>query len=128
MRGKSKVPSEVPNLISADSWVEHFSTLFHSTQTDQDKIQVICNLRKNFEKTDTTLDAPITREEICKTVKELKTNKATGHDTIINEILKEVQSVISPFLVILFNKILETQNYPEEWSIRITNPCIKQES
>ena len=45
---------------------------------------------------------PITIEEICQTIKELKTNKATGHGSIINEMLKEGQSVISPFLVTLF--------------------------
>ena len=104
--------------------VEDFSTLCHSKQTDQDKIQVICNLRKNFEKTDSTLNAPITIEEICKTIKELKTNKATAYDSIINEMLKG-QSVISPFLVTLFNKILETQYYPEEWSIGIITPLHK---
>ena len=102
LRRKSKVTSEAPNLISAGSCVEHFPTLCHSKQTDQDKIQVICTLRKHCEKTDSTLDAPITIEEISKAIKESKTNKATGHDSIINEMLKEGQSVISPFLVTLF--------------------------
>ena len=125
LRGKSKVTSKAPNLIAADSWVEHFSTLCHRKQTDQDKRQVIDNLRKNCGKTDSTLDAPITIEEICKTIKELKTNEATGHDSIINEMLKEDQSVISPFLATLFNKILETQYYPEEWSIGIITPLHK---
>ena len=31
----------------------------------------------------------------------------------------------SPFLVTLFNKILETQNYPKEWSIGIITPLHK---
>ena len=109
LRGKFKLTSEAANLISADSWVEHFSTLCHSKQTDKNKMQVICNLRKNCEKTDSTLDAPITIKEICKTIQELKTNKAAGHDSIINEMLKEGQSVMNPFRVTLFNKILETQ-------------------
>ena len=64
-------------------------------------------------------------EKICKTIKELKTNKATWHDSMINEMLKEGQSVISPFLVSLFNKILETQYYLEEWSIGIVTPLHK---
>ena len=95
LRGKSAVTLEAPNLISADSWVEKFSTLCHSNQTDQDKIQVTCNLRKAVKKQ--TQDAPITIEEICKTIKKLKINKVAGHDSIINEMLKEGQSVISPF-------------------------------
>ena len=85
LRGKSTVTSEAPNLISADAWVKHFSTLCHSNQTDQDKIQVACNLRKKCDKTDSTLEAPIIIEEIYKTIKWLKTNKAAGHDSIINE-------------------------------------------
>ena len=39
--------------------------------------------------------------------------------------LKEGQSVLSPFLVTFFSKILETQNYPEEWSIGIVTPLHK---
>ena len=39
--------------------------------------------------------------------------------------LKEGQSVISPFLVTLYNKNLETQYYLEEWSIGIITPLHK---
>ena len=39
--------------------------------------------------------------------------------------LKEGQSVISPFLITLANKILGTQYYPEEWSIGIITPLYK---
>ena len=73
-------------------------------------MQVICNLRKNCEKADSFLDAPITIETICNTIKELKSSKAAGHSSIINKMLKEGQSVLSPFLVTFFSKILETQN------------------
>ena len=39
--------------------------------------------------------------------------------------LIEGQSAISPFFFTLFNKILQTQNYPEEWSIGIITPWYK---
>ena len=39
--------------------------------------------------------------------------------------LIEGQSAISPFFFTLFNKILQTQNYPEEWSIGIITPSYK---
>ena len=39
--------------------------------------------------------------------------------------LKEGQSVISPFLITLVNKILGTQYYPEQWSIGIITPLHK---
>ena len=39
--------------------------------------------------------------------------------------LIEGQSAISPFFFSLFNKILQTQNYPEEWSIGIITPSYK---
>ena len=56
---------------------------------------------------------------------ESKTNNATGNDSIINEMLKEGQSVIRPFIFSLSDKILEAQYYPKERPIGIITPLHK---
>ena len=125
LTGKSKVTSEALNLISVDSLVKHFSTHYHSKQTNQNEIQVICNPKENCEKTDSILDALITIEEICKTIKELKVNRANGNCILISEMQKGGKLVTSPFLVTLSNKTLKTQYYLEEQSVGTITPLYK---
>ena len=60
-----------------------------------------------------------------KTVKQLKNNKASGHDSISNEMSKFADPIILPFLTILFNEIIETKEYPDVWSIAIVTPALK---
>ena len=62
------------------------------------------------------LDSPFTSEEIVKGTTLLKSKKASGHDSITNEMIKASLPSFSSFLVTLFNRILQTQIYPEELS------------
>ena len=65
------------------------------------------------------LDSPFTSEEIVKGTTLLKSKKASGYDSISNEIIKASLPSSLSFLVTLFNKILQTQIYPEERSREI---------
>ena len=66
----------------------------------------------------TIFDSPFTiREEIVKVYTALlKSKKASGYDAISNEMTKASLPFSLSLLVTLFNKILQTQIYPEEWS------------
>ena len=55
----------------------------------------------------------------------MKNNKASGHDSISNEMSKFADPIILPFLTILFNEIIETKEYPDVWSIAIVTPALK---
>jgi hypothetical protein len=68
------------------------------------------------------LDYIISEEEILKTIKELKNNKAAGFDIIINEMLKCGQSVLVKPLSKLFNIILSSGEYPFQWSKGYIHP------
>ena len=68
------------------------------------------------------LDSPFTSEEIVKVTTLLKSKKASGYDSIT---IKASLSSSLSFLVTLFNKILQTQLYPEEWSRGIITPIDK---
>jgi hypothetical protein len=68
------------------------------------------------------LDYIISEEEILKTIKELKNNKAAGFDIIINEMLKCGQSVLVKPLSKLFNIIFSSGEYPFQWSKGYIHP------
>ena len=72
------------------------------------------------------LISQFTAEEISNGIKKLKNNnKASGLDSISNEMIKGSAPIILPFLVIFFNKILETKEYPDEWEVGIITPLHK---
>ena len=56
----------------------------------------------------------------------LPSGKAPGPDGIIMEMLKSSTEVISPLLTVLFNVILDSGNYPKEWSKALILPLHKK--
>ena len=58
--------------------------------------------------------SPFTSEEIIKGTTLMKSKKASGHNSISNEMIKASLPSSSSFLVVFFSKILQTQIYPEE--------------
>ena len=73
----------------------------------------------------TIFDSPFTSEEIVKGTALLKSKKASGYDSISNEMIKASLPFSLSFLVTLFNKILQTQMYPEGCSRGIITPVPK---
>ena len=72
-----------------------------------------------------TLDSPFTADEVSKSIAQLKNKKASGNDSISNAMIKIGSPNILPFLVTIFNTILETKSYPEDWSCEIITPIHK---
>ena len=62
---------------------------------------------------------------MAKGIKALLDGKAVAADRISNEILKATSDIITPFLVALFNKILELELFPEDWSLGLILPLFK---
>ena len=73
------------------------------------------------------LHSSFTSEEIVKGIALLKSKEASGHDFISNEVIKASLPSFSSFLVTLFNKILQTQIYLDDWSRGIITPLPKSE-
>jgi hypothetical protein len=57
----------------------------------------------NRENVHNILNSPINEEEILRVVKNLKSNKASGYDDIVNEHIKRLLLTSDFFLSILFN-------------------------
>ena len=71
------------------------------------------------------LNSKITVEEIYLRVKDLKNGKACGMDTILNEFIKATFNKLKLLYVELFNRILNTGQIPEAWTIGKIMPIYK---
>ena len=71
------------------------------------------------------LNSKITAEEIFLRVKELKNGKACGTDDILNEFIKSTFNEMKLVYVDLFNRILNTGQIPESWTIGMIMPIYK---
>ena len=68
---------------------------------------------------DESLNCAITYTEVKQMVSNLKVGKASGLDMLNAELLKSLNDRFIHVFVKLFNKILQTGEFPEEWSIGI---------
>ena len=68
------------------------------------------------------LDSPISEEEVRKATDHLKLNKSPGPDGILAEMPKNSLEHILSFLVLLFNHVFVTGQYPSAWSGAIIVP------
>ena len=119
LRGIEK--SDTLNAILPNKWVEHFSKIFESKNIEVKNSEPMPNL-DFINDSQRVLISQFTAEEISNGIKKLKNNKASGLDSISNEMIKSSAPIILPFLVIFFNKILETKEKPDEWSVGIITP------
>ena len=74
------------------------------------------------------LNCPIQAEEIKKALKRTKNKKAVGSDGIASEFLKFSNGHLNGPLTALFNHILNSGEYPDQWSEGFINPIHKKES
>ena len=71
------------------------------------------------------LNSPIKCEEVVNGIKKLKLGKAAGIDLIMNEFLKAGSNVLAKPITKLFNHILLSHSYPEQWSVNILSTIHK---
>ena len=57
--------------------------------------------------------SPISVNEVCKLIDQLKPGKAPGLDGIPNSVLKSISHIVSPILASIFNKVIDTGIYPD---------------
>jgi hypothetical protein len=62
------------------------------------------------------LDFTITESEVRMAIKTLKNGKSSGYDMIKNEMIKYGHNVLTKPLAKLFNLVMNSQYYPQEWS------------
>ena len=117
----SKFESSAAKNISSNKFAEYFKAInnlddiffqldeefrFFQERFSDTKIQVMFS----------ELDIGITRDEILKSIKQLKNEKSGGPGQLLNEFISHDQHVFLPNLHTLFNKLLNTGYFPSSWA------------
>ncbi len=107
--------------VGLDEFYDHFKMLAANDIGDNE------NFEYEINPDDATpiLNDPITLEEITTCIDKLKNSKSPGNDMILNEYIKYTKDLLSPLYVKLFNKILDSGNFPSEWLIGVIVPLYK---
>ena len=115
-----KQKKEQGEVIDPDEFFEHFKTL-HSSKTDKHFDEAFAKNIHESVKSNTNvitidaLDKQITRSELTKVTSTLKNRKASGFDSISNEMIKCSIGDLGGIILKLFNNILHSSNYPQQW-------------
>ena len=121
--------------IQSTEWFDYFSSLLNedvlidhehllcveSAMLEHDNYCVYCNNNDPL-----SLNENFTLDEIICYIKKLPNGKSVGVDGLCNEILKSSVSIIAPYLVNIFNTILESGDFPEAWCQSIITPLHKK--
>ena len=112
--------------VSANSWLSHFESLHakHTLGTEQNNIlQKLTKLEEEIP--NNFLDEPISEVEVLSAAKKLKNNKSAYSDRIKNEMLKCSVKILLKLYQKLFNLVLETGNFPDQWCEGLITPIFK---
>ena len=104
--------------MSLTNFFNHFSKL---NKAEAQEIE----LEFSFEDADNLFNDKFTPSEVSKLLRNLKNNKSSGPDQILNEFLKYSPPNIINMLTKLVNVILETGIFPEQWNLAIVKPLYK---
>ena len=116
------INNQPPNPIQDKEWVNYYKSLFNPTtnvrthslySSEQDKDKKC------------SLDFPFTCKELKRGIFKLKSGKKGGPDLMLNEFIKAGASTMALALVKLFNKILQTGNFPRIWSLSYISSIYK---
>uniref|UniRef100_A0A803TFB5 Reverse transcriptase domain-containing protein n=1 Tax=Anolis carolinensis TaxID=28377 RepID=A0A803TFB5_ANOCA len=116
IRGNNKICIDDENII--EEFHQFYVQLYKEKQLDQSKIAQYLGKQKLEKITDIqreSLNKEITEEEIRKTIKLLKGNKAPGPDGFTASFYKTFQNELITHLKIIMNQILQGQGIPESW-------------
>lgn len=109
--------------INSEDWIKHFQSLYNTTSDpslDED-----IQLREESTPKHEQLNKAFSISEIKKHIKKLKNNKAAGPDLIRNEMLKCASPILLPAICKLFNYVLDSGIFPDEWNITYQVPLYK---
>ena len=115
--------------LSENEFYDYFKQL--SSEIAENNPEEVLNYMQGFEQNEREstfceLDEQISRKEILDAIKRLHTNKSGGIDNLINEYFKYAAEILIEPLFILFNKILDSKTFPQNWAIGLIVPIHKK--
>ncbi len=110
--------------ISLDAFMLHFKQL--SQKPDHDEESNEFDPRTIDHSINEEINREFTLNEIERSIKSLKNNKACGIDNVINEYLKNCPAQLLTVIVKLFNVVLLSGVVPDDWCVGVIQPLYKQ--
>ena len=117
------------NPIVLNIWEDYFKRLglvkIDNNRKFDERIQGVTErlLSKRLKVDD--LDKDISDEEINLHIKKIKLGKSEGEDRISNEFIKYGGDILTPFMLKLFNTILQAEMVPTSWGVGLICPIYK---
>ena len=113
----------------ACNFFEHFKLLAQKDvnikESAKEEIER-CNIANETNPTTVdALDREITLDELNASIKELKKDKASGCDHILNEFLVNSSLLIKYLILSIFNSILTLECFPKQWCVGSITPVFK---
>ena len=122
------------NKVTQEDWTYYFNTLLNNrSNLEKDFEQEVSdyihwhdiNCTECSDASSMDVDREISLGEVENAIDETVASKAPGLDGITNDIIKKGKTVIIPILCDIYNKILETGQYPSNWGEAIIVPIHK---
>ena len=111
--------------IPKERWQNHFTHLLNPRNEQPQHTSEEPRSGENY-KEDPDLDDEITREEVKRTINNLKKEKSTGMDNLSAELLQTAGERIIPFITSLMNKVFQVGYFPLNWATAIVVPLYKK--
>ena len=109
-----------PYVLNGEKWYNHFSHLHTEKGIKSTETLVSKTLGK-----DTISSEPFTRKEFLNAISNLKNNKAIGHDSIFNEMIKNSPKVVLDLLFKFINLCLRQSLISRSWCMELITPIFK---
>ena len=104
--------------ISGKRWNEHFKSVLRNGEQEHD-------FPPDFQENG-QLEYPITTDELDKASYILKPNKASGYDSVSNEMILCLLEVKPELLIRLFNEIFASNRKIYQWTVALITPIYKK--
>ena len=113
--------------IPEDQWLHHFESLHSEKIENNDEQRTLTQNLKLMELLNDQLpsDDLITEKEIIENIKKLKNKKASFSDKIKNEMIKAGSNALLNIYKKLFNLILKSGIFPNDWCEGLITPIFK---
>lgn len=122
IRKARNIKKPQPN-IDMNSWKTHFEKVLNDQCENTERVDQPLVPEETVVP---ELDTQITDQEVKDAIRNLKLGKASGLDEICGEFLKCAEDVVTPFLVVLFNKIYNLGLFPLSWCQSVIVPIFKK--
>ena len=125
----SKKKVAVSQIINVSEFFDYFSKLQDELVTPgvREANQFCENFDLNLDEYEwPELNSGISADEVYKVVRSLKTNKACAQDRLLNEYFIESIDILCPYMVDIFNAILDSGYFPELWTKGVIVPLHKK--